>query len=92
MSLHEEQGILNLLWYKTHISLLPGLNGMKVLEVGCHRSVFANYLSERCPQAQIVAFDFSESAIGIALQKVHFPILKLLFKPFGRHFTYCGQR
>ena len=69
MSLHEEEDILNLPWYKTVVSLLPDLNGKKVLEVGCGRGVFGNYLASRFPQAQIVAIDFSKSAIDIASQR-----------------------
>lgn len=74
MALHAEEDIMNLLWYKTLVTLLPDLNGKKVLEVGCVRGVFADYFLERCPQVQIVAIDFYKSAIGKALQKVHFSI------------------
>lgn len=69
MALHEEEDILNLPWYKTVVSLLPDLNGKKVLEVGCGRGVFANYLASRFPQAQVVALDFSKNAIEIASQR-----------------------
>jgi ubiquinone/menaquinone biosynthesis C-methylase UbiE len=66
MSSHEETEILNLPWYKTVISLLPDLSGKKILEVGCGRGVFANYLANQFPDATIVAVDFSSTAIDIA--------------------------
>jgi len=66
MSSHEETEILNLPWYKTVVSMLPDLNGKRILEVGCGRGVFAHYLANRYPNAVIVAVDFSTAAIEIA--------------------------
>ncbi|CAN5374396.1 hypothetical protein BH09BAC3_BH09BAC3_13070 [soil metagenome] len=66
MSENEEEDILNLPWYKTVASLLPDLNGKKILEVGCGRGVFANYLASRFPEASVTAVDFSPNAIEIA--------------------------
>lgn len=71
MSSHEETDILNLPWYKTVVTLLPDLSQKKVLEVGCGRGVFANYLANLYPEATIVAVDFSSTAIEIAKQTYH---------------------
>lgn len=69
MSLHEEEDILKLPWYNTVAGILPDLSGKKVLEVGCGRGVFANYLASRFPRAIIVGIDFSGSAIEIASRR-----------------------
>ncbi|HTH57613.1 MAG TPA: class I SAM-dependent methyltransferase, partial [Cyclobacteriaceae bacterium] len=62
----QEKDIFCLPWYQTVIKLLPDLNGMNVIEVGCGRGVFANYLANTYPKARITAIDFSENAIAVA--------------------------
>lgn len=66
MSSHEQHNVLALPWYQTVDRLLPDLNGKRVLEVGCGRGVFSDYLATRFPSASIVAVDFSQNAIEIA--------------------------
>lgn len=66
MSQSEENDVLNLPWYKTAIELLPDLSNKRIIEVGCGRGVFANYLALRYPTAEVVAVDFSSQAIQIA--------------------------
>jgi ubiquinone/menaquinone biosynthesis C-methylase UbiE len=69
MSSKEQEDVLSLPWYNTVYKLLPDLSGKRILEVGCGRGVFSNYLKNKYPSAQIIAVDFSESAIAIAKQK-----------------------
>lgn len=66
MASQEQYDIFSLPWYKTVIKLLPVLNGKNVIEVGCGRGVFANFLATKYPEAKITAVDFSESAIALA--------------------------
>lgn len=53
-------------WHHTALKLLPDLNGKRVLEIGCGRGDFARLLARLYPSAEIIATDFSASAIGIA--------------------------
>lgn len=67
---HEADGyVLSKVWYRKTAEALPDLNGLRVLEVGCGRGEFSNYLHVTYPGATIVATDFSESAIEIARKR-----------------------
>ncbi len=66
MSNSDSDDVLQLPWYKTAESILPNLNHLKVLEVGCGRGVFCQYLKNQYPNADITGVDFSEKAIEIA--------------------------
>jgi len=66
MAANEQNDVLSLPWYKTVAKSLPDLNGKSIIEVGCGRGVFSNYLANKYPGAKITAIDFSESAITIA--------------------------
>jgi ubiquinone/menaquinone biosynthesis C-methylase UbiE len=71
-----ERSIFSLPWYQTVLRLLPDLSGKRIIEVGCGRGVFANYLATKYPGAKITAIDFSEKAIEIAKENYrHVPNL-----------------
>jgi ubiquinone/menaquinone biosynthesis C-methylase UbiE len=53
-------------WHETVIRRVPDLNGKRVLEVGCGRGDFADWLAQKFPTAEITAVDFSDKAIEIA--------------------------
>lgn len=59
---------LNHAWHLTAAKLSTDLQGRKVrvLEVGCGRGDFAMWLSNKYPQAEVVAIDFSKAAIQVA--------------------------
>jgi ubiquinone/menaquinone biosynthesis C-methylase UbiE len=56
-------------WHITTANLLPDLNGLRVLEIGCGRGDFALWLVRRSPQADITAIDFSGAAIDLAKKR-----------------------
>ena len=63
---NEEDGYaLSKVWYQKTIENLPDLSGKRVLEIGCGRGEFSNFLSLKFPTAKIVATDFSEGAIEV---------------------------
>lgn len=53
-------------WHRTVARLLPELNELKVLEIGCGRGDFAISLGKKSPDARISAIDFSRGAVEIA--------------------------
>ena len=53
-------------WHHNVARLIRVNNGQRVLEVGCGNGEFAAYLAKRFVNAQVVAVDFSQEAIGIA--------------------------
>jgi len=57
-------------WHQTVARLLPDLNGLKVLEVGCGRGDFAIWLVRKFPRAMVTGIDFSEAAIMSARSKL----------------------
>ena len=56
-------------WRKTVLKLLPDLNGLSVLELGCGSGAFSVFLAQKYPAAQITAVDFSPTAIGVATER-----------------------
>ncbi|MEN3368661.1 MAG: 2-polyprenyl-6-hydroxyphenyl methylase / 3-demethylubiquinone-9 3-methyltransferase [Verrucomicrobiota bacterium] len=56
-------------WHRTVLKLLPDLNGLSVLEIGCGSGSFSLLLAARYPEAKITAVDFSERAIEAALDR-----------------------
>ena len=57
-------------WHENAVSLLPDLNNLSVLELGCGRGDFALWLSIAFPEADITAVDFSETAIRVAQGRI----------------------
>jgi len=57
-------------WHRNALSLAPELGGLKILEVGCGVGDFAIYLSSL--NADVIAVDFSETAIKMAKQKAEY--------------------
>jgi ubiquinone/menaquinone biosynthesis C-methylase UbiE len=53
-------------WHLTALKLIPDLNGLHVLEIGCGRGDFSRHLIGKYPSAQITAVDFSAAAIDVA--------------------------
>jgi len=56
-------------WHKNAANLLPDLNGLSVLEVGCGRGEFACWILNNYPNSDVTGVDFSETAIGAARDK-----------------------
>lgn len=56
-------------WHKTVLKLLPDLNGLSVLEVGCGSGAFSLLLAQKFSVAQITATDFSTAAIAVATER-----------------------
>lgn len=68
-------------WHVTVARLLPDLNGLQVLEIGCGRGDFAIWLAGKYPRALVSAVDFSQTAIDVARSRaidaevaVHFAV------------------
>jgi 2-polyprenyl-3-methyl-5-hydroxy-6-metoxy-1,4-benzoquinol methylase len=59
-------GAISAPWHVTVSRLLPDLNGLRVLEIGCGRGDFAIWMANRYPRATVVAIDFSKTAIDEA--------------------------
>jgi SAM-dependent methyltransferase len=57
---------LDFQWYRTTLRLLPDLNGLDVLEIGCGRGAFSRLLIEKYPSIRLTAIDISEVAISEA--------------------------
>jgi ubiquinone/menaquinone biosynthesis C-methylase UbiE len=57
---------LDFQWYQTTLRLMPDLNGLKVLEIGCGSGAFSQLLLKKFPSIQLTAIDFSEVAIETA--------------------------
>jgi len=57
-------------WHRTVARLLPDLNGLDVLEVGCGRGDFLLWLAGKYSGAKFAGVDFSDSAIAIAQSKL----------------------
>lgn len=56
-------------WHRTVLKLLPDLNSLSVLEIGCGSGSFSSLLANRYPEAKITAVDFSGRAIEVALER-----------------------
>lgn len=70
LSLTEEEGnVLAKIWYTKTIENLPDLNNKSVLEIGCGRGEFSNFLHTKFPSARIIATDFSHGAIEVCESK-----------------------
>lgn len=77
-------------WYASVYEELKKLSGGRLLEVGCGRGSFAIWLAGREPRFDIVAVDFSDTAIDIAREralrrgaKVKFDVADAEALPFG---------
>lgn len=57
---------LDFQWYRTTLKLLPDLNNLKVLEIGCGRGWFSRLVLEKFPSVKLTAMDISEVAINDA--------------------------
>jgi 2-polyprenyl-3-methyl-5-hydroxy-6-metoxy-1,4-benzoquinol methylase len=57
---------LDFQWYQTTLKLLPDLNNLKVLEIGCGRGAFSHLVLEKFPSVKLTAMDLSEVAINHA--------------------------
>lgn len=57
---------LSFQWYQTVYKLVPDLNNLKVLEIGCGSGFFAKLLLQRFPKIQLTAIDISDHAIEMA--------------------------
>ena len=53
-------------WYRTTLRLMPDLNGLEVLEIGCGGGAFSRLLVEKFPSIKLTAVDISEVAINAA--------------------------
>jgi ubiquinone/menaquinone biosynthesis C-methylase UbiE len=53
-------------WYQTTNRLLPDLNNLDVLEVGCGRGSFSHLVKDKYPGVRLTAVDISEFAISNA--------------------------
>src|SRR5438105_842886 len=56
-------------WHITTAKLLPDLQRLHVLEIGCGRGDFALWLARKAPEADITAIDFSDAAIVLAKRR-----------------------
>src|ERR1700748_919781 len=54
---------LDFQWYQTTLRLLPDLNNLKVLEIGCGRGAFSRLIVQKFPLVKLTAVDISEVAI-----------------------------
>jgi 2-polyprenyl-3-methyl-5-hydroxy-6-metoxy-1,4-benzoquinol methylase len=54
---------MNFQWYQTVAKLLPDLNKLDVLEIGCGRGAFSHLVAKRFPGVKLTAVDISEVAI-----------------------------
>jgi trans-aconitate methyltransferase len=61
---------LSFQWYQTVYNLVPDLNHVKVLEIGCGRGFFAKLLLQRFPEIQLTAIDISDHAIAEAKRNI----------------------
>jgi ubiquinone/menaquinone biosynthesis C-methylase UbiE len=67
LALAEKQGLRSMgPWHLTVVRLLPDLDGMRVLEIGCGRGDFAISLAAQYETAEVVGVDFSAAAIDTA--------------------------
>lgn len=57
---------LDFQWYQTTFRLLPDLNNLNVLEVGCGRGAFSRLVAQKYPGVKLSAIDISEVAIADA--------------------------
>jgi SAM-dependent methyltransferase len=57
---------LDFQWYQTTYRLLPDLNNLKVLEIGCGRGAFSRLVAQKFPSIRLTAIDISEVAIDDA--------------------------
>jgi len=70
LSVTERQGnVLEKVWYRKTIENLPDLSNKKVLEIGCGRGEFSNFLHEKFPSAWITATDFSQGGVDVCKLK-----------------------
>ncbi|MHC5831500.1 MAG: class I SAM-dependent methyltransferase, partial [Nostoc sp.] len=65
-------------WHKNALSLLPSLNKLKVLEIGCGVGDFAIYLANQ--GANVTAVDFSPIAIAMAKEKSQIQNINVQFQ------------
>src|SRR5437867_3717302 len=56
-------------WHVTAARLLPDLNDLRVLEIGCGRGDFSLWIARKKPGAYITAVDLSEAAIALAIKR-----------------------
>jgi len=61
---------LSFQWYQTVYKLIPDLNNIKVLEIGCGSGSFAKLLIQRFPTIQLTAVDISDQAITNAKKNI----------------------
>ena len=71
---------LNHPWHITVGRLLPNLQGLRVLEIGCGRGEFAIWLSDKYSHAEITAIDYSGVAISLAQSRAATRGNQILFK------------
>ena len=57
---------LDFQWYQTALRLMPDLNGLEVLEIGCGGGAFSRLLAGKFPSIKLTAVDISEVAIDAA--------------------------
>jgi ubiquinone/menaquinone biosynthesis C-methylase UbiE len=57
---------LDFQWYQTTFRLLPNLNNLKVLEIGCARGAFSRVIAQKYPSVKLTSVDISETAINDA--------------------------
>ncbi|HEY4109837.1 class I SAM-dependent methyltransferase [Puia sp.] len=57
---------LNFQWYQTTNRLLPNLDNLDVLEIGCGRGNFSQLVKKKNPAVRLTAVDISEVAIEAA--------------------------
>jgi len=62
---------LDFQWYQTTLKLMPDLNGLEVLEIGCGSGAFSQLLLKKFPSIKLTAIDFSEVAIETAKKAGH---------------------
>jgi SAM-dependent methyltransferase len=53
-------------WYQTTYRLLPDLNNLDVLEIGCARGAFSRLVLEKSPSVRLTAVDISRVAVDDA--------------------------
>jgi 2-polyprenyl-3-methyl-5-hydroxy-6-metoxy-1,4-benzoquinol methylase len=57
---------LDFQWYRTTLKLLPDLDNLNVLEIGCGRGAFSQLVAGKYPSVHLTAIDISEIAINEA--------------------------
>lgn len=75
----ESESPLEHTWYASVYQELKKLPGGRLIEIGCGRGSFAIWLAEREPRFDIVAVDFSDTAIEIAKERATFRSSKVEF-------------